>query len=137
MTWRGRSVQCCTYHKWVYLRCSLLSFSRFKTLCSSHFSSCTPCFFWKSNTYQHCAFLFGLLQLVYLYCAIWPISVPLLMQHPRLTLAFKPLTLTPPALYLFPPLPSPHPHVPSFYSIHSASSFPDSLRILQWNAVCL
>ena len=27
MTWRGRSVQCCTCSKWVHLRCSLLSFS--------------------------------------------------------------------------------------------------------------
>ena len=32
MTWRGRSMQCCTCPKWVYLKCSLLSCSRFKTL---------------------------------------------------------------------------------------------------------
>ena len=32
MTWRGRSMQCCTCPKWVYLKCSLLSCYRFKTL---------------------------------------------------------------------------------------------------------
>ena len=36
VTWRGRSVQCCTCPKWVHLRCSLLSFSKFRTLGSSH-----------------------------------------------------------------------------------------------------
>ena len=40
--WRVRSVQCCTCSKWVHLRCSLLSFSRFKTLGSSHSWSCPP-----------------------------------------------------------------------------------------------
>ena len=34
--WRGRSVQCCTCSKWVHLKCSLLSFSKFKTVGSSH-----------------------------------------------------------------------------------------------------
>ena len=28
VTWRGRSVQCCTCSKWVHLKCSLLSFSK-------------------------------------------------------------------------------------------------------------
>ena len=44
MIWRGRSVQCCTCSKWVHLRCSLLSFSKFRTLGSSNAWSC-PCFF--------------------------------------------------------------------------------------------
>ena len=43
VTWRGRSVQCCTCSNWVHLKCSLLSFSRFKTLGSSHSWSCSPC----------------------------------------------------------------------------------------------
>ena len=42
VTWRGRSVQCSTCSKWIQLRCSLLFFSRFKTLSSSHSWSCTP-----------------------------------------------------------------------------------------------
>ena len=36
VTWRGRSVQCCTCSKWVQFRCSLLSHSKFRTLGSSH-----------------------------------------------------------------------------------------------------
>ena len=43
VTWRGRSVQCCTCSNWVHLKCSLLSFSRFKTLGSSHSWSCPSC----------------------------------------------------------------------------------------------
>ena len=46
VTWRGRSVQCCTCSNWVHLKCSLLSFYRFRTLGSSHFWSCPP--FWIS-----------------------------------------------------------------------------------------
>ena len=36
LSWRGRSVQCCTCFKWVNVKCSLLSFSKFRTLGSSH-----------------------------------------------------------------------------------------------------
>ena len=36
VTWRGKSVQCCTCSKWVHLRCSQLSLSKFRTLNSSH-----------------------------------------------------------------------------------------------------
>ena len=43
VTWRGISVQCCTCSNWVYLKCSLLSFSRFRTLDSSHSWSCPTC----------------------------------------------------------------------------------------------
>ena len=43
VTWRCRSVQCCTCSNWVHLKCSLLSFSRFRTLGSSHYWSCPPC----------------------------------------------------------------------------------------------
>ena len=35
VTWKGTSVQCCTCSKLIHSRCSLLSFSRFKTLGSS------------------------------------------------------------------------------------------------------
>ena len=48
VTWRGRSVQCGTCSNWVHLRCLLLSFSRFRTLGSSHSWSfppyCVPAF---------------------------------------------------------------------------------------------
>ena len=36
-------MQCCTCSKWAHLRCSPLSFSRFKTLGSSHSWSCPSC----------------------------------------------------------------------------------------------
>ena len=72
-------MQCCTCSKRIHLRCSFLSFSRFKTLSSSHFWSCPPCFFWRSHSYQHCDFLLELLQLAYLHCATWPIWPPVLM----------------------------------------------------------
>ena len=42
VTWRGRSVQCCTCSKWVDLRSSLFSSSKFNALGSSHKWSCHP-----------------------------------------------------------------------------------------------
>ena len=96
-------MQCCTCSNWVHLKCSLLFFSRFRTLGSPPSWSCPPCFFWRSHTYQHCDFLVGLVQLVYLHCSIWP---PVLMQHSHPTLAFKPLFLFSSTLYLL----SLHPH---------------------------
>ena len=45
VTWRGKSVQCCTCSNWVHLKCSLLSFSRFRILGSSHSWIFPPCFF--------------------------------------------------------------------------------------------
>ena len=42
VTWRGKSVQCCTCSKWVHLRCSQLSLSNFRALGSSHSWSCPP-----------------------------------------------------------------------------------------------
>ena len=42
VTWRGKSVQCCTCSKWVHLRCSQLSLSKFRALDSSHSWSCPP-----------------------------------------------------------------------------------------------
>ena len=40
VTWRGKSVQCCTCFKWVHIRCSQLSLPKFRALGSSHFWSC-------------------------------------------------------------------------------------------------
>ena len=42
VTWRGKSVQCCTCSKWVHLRCSQLPLSNFRALGSSHSWSCPP-----------------------------------------------------------------------------------------------
>ena len=43
VTWRGKSVLCCTCSKWVHLWCSQLSLSNFRALGSSHSWSCPPC----------------------------------------------------------------------------------------------
>ena len=43
VTWQGRSVQCCKCSNWLHLKCSLLSFSRFRILGSSHSWICPPC----------------------------------------------------------------------------------------------
>ena len=43
VTWRDRSVQCCTYYNCIHLKCSLLSFSRCRNLGSSHSWSFPPC----------------------------------------------------------------------------------------------
>ena len=40
VTWRGKSVQCCTCFNWVHLGYSQLSLFKFKALDSSHFGSC-------------------------------------------------------------------------------------------------
>ena len=42
VTWRGKSVQCCTCSKWVHLRCSKLSLSKFRALDSCYSSNCPP-----------------------------------------------------------------------------------------------
>ena len=42
VTWRGKSVQCCACSKWVHLRYSQLSLSKFRALGSSH-SWSPPC----------------------------------------------------------------------------------------------
>ena len=42
VTWRGKSVLCCTCSKWVHLRCSQLSLSKFRALGSSHSWSNPP-----------------------------------------------------------------------------------------------
>ena len=43
VTWRDKSVECCTCFKWVHLRCSQLSLSKFRALGSSHTWSCLRC----------------------------------------------------------------------------------------------
>ena len=140
VTWRGRSVQSCTCSNWIYLKCSLLSSSRFRTLGRSHSWSFPPC----------CVPVF--LEIPHL-PAVWlPPRTPaaggippllnlahvaslLLMQHLHPTLAFKLLILFPPTLYLLPL----HPHyllmllAISLYLLLPLP-LPNSLRIFQWNA---
>ena len=139
VTWRGRSVQCCICSDWVHLKCLLLSFSRVRTLGSCHSwscpPSCVPAFFgdltptstvtsssdsfsWYTSTTQS-----------------GPSGPLLLMQHSHRTLAFKPLILFPPTLYLL-PLHLHHRHMLLAVSLYFLLPLPflNFLRVLQWNA---
>ena len=127
-------MQCCTCSKWVHLKCSLLPFSKFRTLGSSHFWSFPPA-----------ASLFLLETTPWLNPWTPPGCIP-----PLFNLAH----LTPFASAAFPPNPrlqASYPPSAHFLSSPSASSTPspasdclstplafssptDSLRVLQWNA---
>ena len=121
VTWRDRSVQCCTCSNLVHLKCSLLSFCRFRTLGSSHLWSCPPGIFWRFHTYQHCDFLLGLLQLVYLHCSIWPSSAnAALAPHPRFQTSYSFSA----HFVSSPSAPSPPPNAPGCFSIPPAFSSP-------------
>ena len=136
VTWRGRSVQCYTCLKWVHLKCLLLSFFRFKTLGSSHSWRCPPCCipaFSGDPTPASTVISFSHSSSL---CTSTAYSgPPLLIQHSRPTLAFKPVILFLPTSYFFPL----HPHhrlmllAVSLYFLLTLL-LPDSLRVLQWNA---
>ena len=82
VTWRGKSVQCCACSKWVHLRCSQLSLSKFRGLGSSHSWSC-PLF---RNT------VISPPQTPPTRIPpLWNLAPPLLMLHSRPTLDSKPL----------------------------------------------
>ena len=93
VTWRGKLVQCCTCFKWVHLRCSQLSLSKFRALGSSHSWSCPP------------AVTLWLPPRIPPTCIppLYNLALPLLMC----TLVSKPLIPRRPILYLL-PLPSHH-----------------------------
>ena len=139
VTWRGRSVQCCTCSNWVHLKCSLLSFFRFTTLGSSHSWSFLPCCvpaFFGDLTPTSTVTSSSDSSSRYTSTTQSGSSGPLLlMQHSHTTLAFKSLILFPPTLYLL----LLHPHhrlmllAVSLYLLLSLP-LPNSLRLLQWNA---
>ena len=92
VTWRGRSVQCCTCSKWVHLRCSQLSLSKFRALGSSHSWNCLPC----RNTVTPSS------DSSDTYTSTVQSGPPLLMLHSRVTPVSKPLIPHLPILYLLP-----------------------------------
>ena len=132
VTWRGRSVQCCTCSNWVYLKYSLLSFSRFKTLASSHSWSCPPPFFGDATPTSSMTSFSDFCSWSIFTAQCGPL---LLIQHSHPTLAFKPLMLFPPTLYLL-PLHSHHRLMFLAVSLYLLLllPLPNSLRVLQWNA---
>ena len=132
MTWRGRSVQYCTYSKWVDLRFSLLSFSRFRTLGSSH-SWSVPASSRRStftNTLSSYSDFSSLCTSIVLSGTS---GLPLLMQHYLPILVFKPLTLLPLTSNLL-LLAPPQPLALLVVSLYFLLFPPDFLRVFQWNA---
>ena len=118
VTWRDKSVQCCTCSKRVHLRCSQLSFFKFRTL------GATLCCIPTRNTVTSSSDLytstvqFGPLS-----------SNAALSPHPRLQIS------CPPSAHFVssPSAPSPSLLAPGCPSTPLASS-PLTPRVLQWNA---
>ena len=136
VTWQGRSVQCCTCYNWIHLKCSLLSFSRFRTLGSSHFWSylpcCVPAFFGDPTPTSTVT---SSSDSSSRYTSTTQICPLVLMQHSHPTLAFKPLILFSPALCFFPLHPY-HCLMLLNVSIYFLLLLPflNSLSVLEWNA---
>ena len=125
VTWRGKSVQCCTCSKWVHPKCTQLFLSKFRALGSSHSWNCFPCrntvtpSVDSSDTYTYTV----------------ESGAPLLMLHSRVTLVSKPPILHLPILYPPSSAPSTPSLAPGCSSTPPASTPPpDSIKVLQWNA---
>ena len=105
VTWRGKSVLCCTGSKWVHLRCSQLSLSKFRVLGSSHSWSCLPCRNTvtpssdSSDTYTSTAQSGP--PLLILHSCVTPISKPLIPHLPILYLLLLPFHHRPLLLAIF------------------------------------
>ena len=124
VTWRSKSVQCCTCSKWVHLRCSQLSLSKFRALGSSHSWSCPPC----HNTVTPSS------DSSNMYTSTVNLASPLLILHSRPILISKPPIPHLPILYFLPLPPTSVPCSWLFFYASCLLSSPDSLRVLQWNA---
>ena len=128
VTWRSRSAQCCTCSKWVQLRCSLLVFSRFKTLNSSHSWSFPLCCDPASSgdpTPTNTVSFFSDSSCLYTFYVLPGPSGPLsanaaLPLNPRLQTSFSHSAY----FVSLPSVPSPPPHVPGYFSLPPAPSFP-------------
>ena len=104
-------MQCCTFSKWVLLRCPLFSFSKFKAFGHSYSWSCLPCFvpdFLVIPNLPTLCFPPGTSPACIPPLQYFGHLAPLQMQHFRPTLALKSLILLPPTSYLLPL----HPHHP-------------------------
>ena len=121
VTWRDKSVQCCTCSKGVHLRCSQLSLPKFRALGSSHSWSCFPC----RNTETPSS------DSSDTYTSTVQSGSPLLMLHFRRHPCLQ--TSYPPSAHSISSSSAPSP--PSLVPGRPSSSPPpDSLRVLQWNA---
>ena len=125
VTWRGKSVQCCTCSKWVCLRCSQLSLSNFRALGSSDSWSCYPCRSTVTPSSDSSDMYTSTVQ------SGPPSTDAALTRHPRLQTSYPPsaLSISPSSA------PSPPYLAPGRLSMPPASSPPpDSLSVLHWNA---
>ena len=125
VTWQGKSVLCCTCSKWVHLRCSQLSLSKFRALGSSHSWSCLPCRNTVTPSSDSSDTYTSTVQ------SGPPSTDAALSRHPRLQTSYPPSadSISPSSA------PSPPSLAPGHFSVPPASSPPpDSLRVLQWNA---
>ena len=124
VTWRGRSVQCCTCSNWVHLKCSLLFFSRFRILGSSHSwscpSCCIPAYFGDPTPTSTVTFSSDSSSLYTSTAQSGPFCQCSTRTPPsssNLLSFFRPLCI-------FSSAPLPPPHAPGCFSLPSASSFP-------------
>ena len=122
VTWWGKSVLCCTCSKWVHLRCSQLSLSKFRALGSSHSWSCLS----YRNTVTPSS------DSSNVYTSTVQSGLPPLMLHSCITSVSKPPIPHLPILYLFPLLLHHRPLLLAiFLCLLPPLPPPDSLRALQ------
>ena len=128
VTWRGKSVQCCTCSKWIHLRCSQLSLFKFRTLDSSHSWSFPPCCVLTRNTVTLSSDSSDMYTSTVQSSPSSANAAP--PPHLRLQTSYPPSAHS--VFSSYAPLP------PSLAfgcpSTPPASSPPDSLGVLQWNA---
>ena len=125
VTWRGKLVLCCTCSKWVHLRCSQLSLSKFRALGSSHSWSCLPCRNTVTPSSDSSDTYTSTVQ------SGPPSTDAALSHHPRLQTSYPPSAHSISSSLV----PSPPSLAPGYISTPPASfPPPDSLRVLQWNA---
>ena len=114
-------MQCCACSKRVHLRCSQLSLSQFRALGSSHSWRCPPC---RITVTPSSDMYTSTVQ-------SGPASSDAaLSPHPRLQTSYPPSAHS----ISFPSAPPPPSLAPGFSYAPPASTPPDSLRVLQWNA---
>ena len=99
VTWRGKSGQCCTCSKWVHLRCSQLSLSKFRALGSSHSWSC------PLALSPHVTLCLPPRTPSTFILPLYNLAPPLLMLHFHPTIVSKLLILNLPIFHLLPLLP--------------------------------
>ena len=121
-------MQCCTCSKWVHLRCSQLSLSKFGTLGSFHSWSYPRCCVPTRNTVTSSSDSSDMYTST---VQSSPSSANAALSPP---LVFKLLILRLPILYLLPLLPHHRPLLLAVFLRLLSPLPPDSLRVLQWNA---